>query len=128
MAQDDLIPFSERSEQEAKELGRIGGIKSGETRRAKRLAREVAANLLNLDAPFSKAARKELADKWGVPEGEIDVMFVSLTSIATKAMKGDMKAFEVIRDTAGEKPTDKIDMSHAFAGDFEIVLGIEDED
>ena len=55
-------------------------------------------------------------------------MFVSLTSIATKAMKGDMKAFEVLRDTSGEKPTDKVDMSHAFAGDFEIVLGVEDED
>lgn len=38
------------------------------------------------------------------------------------------KYWELIRDTIGEKPTDKVDMSHAFAGDFEIVLGIEDED
>ena len=27
-----------------------------------------------------------------------------------KAMKGDTKAFEVVRDTAGQKPTDKIEM------------------
>ena len=36
----NLIPFSERSKEEAKESGRIGGIASGEARRAKRDMRE----------------------------------------------------------------------------------------
>jgi len=35
---------------------------------------------------------------------------------------------ECLRDTAGEKPTDKLDMLHAFIGDFDIVLDGEDED
>ena len=38
------------------------------------------------------------------------------------------KFWELIRDTIGEKPTDKLDMSHAFIGDFDIVLDGEDGD
>lgn len=32
-------------------------------------------------------------------------------AIIDKALKGDTKAYEVIRDTVGEKPTDKIEQS-----------------
>ena len=32
-------------------------------------------------------------------------------SLIEKALKGDTKAFEVVRDTVGEKPTDKIENS-----------------
>ena len=31
-------------------------------------------------------------------------------ALIEKAMQGDTKAFEVIRDTIGEKPTDKVEM------------------
>lgn len=32
-------------------------------------------------------------------------------ALIVKALEGDIKAFEVLRDTIGEKPTDKIDMN-----------------
>ena len=32
---DNLIPFNERTQEEARELGKLGGIKSGEVRRKK---------------------------------------------------------------------------------------------
>ena len=32
-------------------------------------------------------------------------------ALLDKALKGDTKAYEVIRDTVGEKPTDKIEQS-----------------
>ncbi len=32
-------------------------------------------------------------------------------ALVLKALDGDIKAFEVLRDTIGEKPTDKIDMN-----------------
>ncbi len=38
------------------------------------------------------------------------------------------KFWELIRDTIGEKPVDKKEMSHAFIGDFDIVLDGEDGD
>ena len=39
-----------------------------------------------------------------------------------KAMSGDIKAFEVLRDTAGEKPVDKVEQV------TEIKVDWEDED
>ena len=128
MAAEDLIPMNERSLEEAKEWGQKGGIESGKVRKAKRLAKDVASLVLSLQAPISPTARKDLAERWKIDEDDVDVLFVSLTSLASKAMKGDTKAFEVIRDSAGQKPTDKVDMSHAFIGDFDIVLDGEDGD
>lgn len=45
---DNLIPFSERSKEEAREMGRKGGIASGETRRAKKAMREILKECLEM--------------------------------------------------------------------------------
>lgn len=42
MNDDNLIPNSERSPEELREMGRKGGIKSGESRRKKAQARKTA--------------------------------------------------------------------------------------
>jgi len=84
---DNLIPFTERSEEEVKELNRKGGINSGIARRRKRTLREELLLLLE----------------------EADTQKNISVAMIQKAMNGDTKAFEIIRDTVGEKPTDKID-------------------
>lgn len=43
---ENLIPTSERSKEEARELGRLGGIASGEVRREKKRMSEIYAALL----------------------------------------------------------------------------------
>lgn len=48
MAQDDLIPFSERSKDEAKELGQKGGIASGAVRRKKAAMRDYVQFILGM--------------------------------------------------------------------------------
>lgn len=128
MAAEDLIPMNQRSLEEAKEWGRMGGIESGKTRKAKRLVKDVASSVLSLQAPISPTARKDLSELWKVSEDEVDVMFVSLISIAKKAMKGDTKAFEVIRDTAGEKPTESVKMTHEMGDGAVIRIGYEDDE
>lgn len=45
--EDNLIPFNERSEEERKRLGRIGGVASGKKRRAMRDLYETAVKFLN---------------------------------------------------------------------------------
>lgn len=74
-----------QSTQEAREKGRKGGIKSGEVRRARKTLKEELLALLSLGNTQKKIS----------------------TSLLKKAQKGDTKAFEVIRDTIGEKPVDK---------------------
>ena len=48
MAKSNLIPNSERSPSELREMGRKGGIKSGESRRRNKRLRECAALLAEI--------------------------------------------------------------------------------
>ena len=48
--EDNLIPFDKRSENEARELGRKGGIKSGEVRREKATMLSTLRKLLDEEA------------------------------------------------------------------------------
>ena len=81
---ENLRPVS--SKDEARERGRKGGLASGEARRKRKTLKEELLLMLS--------------------EGETQ-QSVTLALIE-KAMSGDTKAFEVIRDTIGEKPIDKV--------------------
>lgn len=83
MNEENLRPF--RSVEEAREMGRKGGIKSGEARREKKL--------------FKEAIEKQLGQS-------IDSM---ITSMIEQANKGNVQAITFLRDTIGEKPTDKVE-------------------
>ena len=74
------------SKKEARERGRKGGLASGEARRKRKTLKEELLLMLS--------------------EGETQ-QSVTLALIE-KAISGDTKAFEVIRDTIGEKPVDKV--------------------
>jgi hypothetical protein len=74
------------SKDEARERGRKGGLASGEARRKRKTLKEELLLML--------------------ADGETQ-QSVTLALIE-KAMSGDTKAFEVIRDTIGEKPVDKV--------------------
>ena len=84
---ENLKSLANRTKEEQREIAKKGGIKSGEVRRARKTLKEELLLLL------SKGDTQEK---------------MSLSMIA-KALNGDVKAFEVIRDTIGEKPVEKID-------------------
>lgn len=75
-----------RSTEEAKKRGRAGGIKSGRVRRERKTLREELLALLSA----------------GNTQKDMNL------AIIAKALEGDVKAYEVVRDTIGEKPVDKI--------------------
>ena len=93
MATEDLIPFSERSEAEAKELGRQGGIASGKARREQKTMREWAKI-------FGAIPVKVKA------QDGTEVESTTLGSIVAvqmqKATKGDTKAAKFVSDLLGE--------------------------
>jgi hypothetical protein len=47
--------------------------------------------------------------------------------IMDKAIAGDIKAMEFLRDTAGEKPTDNSNIAHSFDGDVVVSMKRNDE-
>lgn len=59
----------------------------------------------------AKRARKTLKETLLMMLEEGDTQNNITLALLEKALKGDTKAYEVIRDTVGEKPTDKIEQS-----------------
>lgn len=95
MGSENLIPMNERTEEEQREIARQGGIASGEARRNKKLLRDCLEILLE----------KQMKDKKGNEMTGAEALSAKLFA---EAMKGNVKAFEVLRDTAGQKPVEKV--------------------
>ena len=95
--EENLKPINQTSE-EAKKNGRKGGINSGKSRKAKKLLRDELIALL--ETKISNDEGKKITTR----------KKISLALIQ-KASNGDVKAFEVIRDTIGEKPIEKQELT-----------------
>ena len=84
---ENLIPMSKRSKNEARELGKKGGIASGKVRKEKRTLKDELEIIM------------ETINKDGVTYQEL----IS-TALVKEALKGNTKAYEIIRNTLGQKP------------------------
>ena len=85
---------------EARKNGRKGGLASAEVRRKRKSLKEELLLMLS-DGDVQKSVTLALIEK---------------------AMAGDTKAFEVIRDTIGEKPVDRLIVSEV---DADVVSEVE---
>ena len=99
------VPTSE----EAREIGRKGGKASAEARRKKKELKELLE--IALSQPCKDGSGQ---DNW-------TAMTVALLQ---KALSGDTKAYEVVRDTLGQKPTDKLEAD--IKGDIDINISVEE--
>ena len=95
MNEKNLIPNSERSPREVRENGKKGGIASGEARRVKKSLREAMQILMEAD----------LTGKDGKTMTGTEAMAARAFQAA---LKGDWKAWELVRDTAGQKPVERV--------------------
>ena len=100
----NLIPFSERTQNEARENGRKGGVASGAARRRKKSLREAADYFLSLPVAEKKTWNK-IAES-GVDPEDIDYQMAMIVGLASKAVKGDSKAAKVLADLLGEDTKD----------------------
>lgn len=112
---DNLVPI--RTTEEARERGANGGVKSGEARREKKMLRELLNELMEKKNPL-------MLDENGDPMTNAAIMAVRAIE---KASEGDWKAWELVRDTAGQKPIEKVMVADVDAGVVEqiesMVLG-----
>ena len=102
--EENLIPFSKRSKEEAREQGRIGGKASGAARRRKRSLKEAADLFLSL--PVTDAKTFNAMAKAGVNPEETDYQMAVIVGLTMKAIKGDAKAAKTVIDLLGESGTD----------------------
>lgn len=101
-----------QSKEEARKRGRAGGIASGKARREKKLMRETLDIILSMPMKNGKNADVESIRSFAALKGKnISVQEAILIAQVQKAMKGDTKAAEYVRDTIGQKPGESIEMS-----------------
>lgn len=99
MAKEDLIPMSQRSKEEVKKIASKGGVNSGKARRNKALLKDCLQILME----------KKMLDGDGKKITGAEALSVE---VFQKALAGDMKAWELLRDTAGQKPVDKVEQTN----------------
>lgn len=97
----NLIPNSERTPSELREMCSKGGKKSGQVRRERKAMREQMEMLLKL--PPINAQAKQKIKELGIDEKEIDNQMLLMVTIFNKAMKGDIQAVNVVRELIGER-------------------------
>lgn len=96
----NLVPFSERSVDEARECGSKGGKKSGETRRRKKAMREAMKDLLSM--PVMNTEIYNATALMGVDPENIDNQAAILCSLILSAQTGNVLAAKEIRSIIGE--------------------------
>lgn len=87
-----------KTSDEAREAGKKGGKKSGMKRKMRKTLREdLLAVLSTLEIPQKDGGKK------------VPVQEALSTSLIKAALNGNVRAYEIIRDTIGEKPVEKVE-------------------
>ena len=92
---ENLVDLRTRTTEEQREIARMGGIASGKARKEKRMLKDL------LEEALSKGT-------------DTDNEYVNITkALINEANKGNVKAYEVIRDTLGQKPVEKVEVTNS---------------
>jgi len=114
----NLIPNSERTPSERKQIARSGGIASGKARREKVSLRNELLEILEVETECPDGSKRTLRER------------ISLALIE-KAISGDVAAFKVIRETIGEdfpeeKHPEQVEISFGNMSVEDIALCVAD--
>lgn len=120
----NLIPFTELTEKEQRELARKGGKASGKARREKKSMRESLEVILGMALKPGKSQDVEQIKNFAEVKGKnITVEQAMLIAQVQKALKGDTQALAFLRDTSGQKPDDNVNLT----GAVPVVISGEDK-
>lgn len=105
MARKDLIPMNQRTEEEQKALRHKAGVNSGKARRNKALLKDCLQILMEQKYTDEETGKK-------ITGAELLSTDLFKKAVAEKDTAKKAKAFEVLRDTAGQKPVDKVEQTN----------------
>lgn len=90
----NLKPFNQLTKDEQRKIAKAGGKKSGEVRAERKLLKDELVYLLGLEVKGQTMQEK------------------ICLALINRAIEGDIRAFEVIRDSIGQK---NVEISHEFS-------------
>ena len=120
-SEDNLLKAEDLTSAELRNRATKGGIASGKARREKKAMKDTLAALLSMPLKDGKASDVETIKNLASVKGKnITVQEAIMLAQIQKAMKGDTRAAEFVRDSSGNKLKDGIELSggvnNPFAG------------
>lgn len=108
-----IKPKRDQTAEQRKAAASKAGKAAAKKRREKKQMQEIAKIVLHM--PF-EGTDAQLDDLEGLsfedyPDRKLTVSEISILKVAKKAMRGDIAAIQFLRDTAGEKPVEQIEVS-----------------
>lgn len=107
----NLVSLADRTMEERQEIGRVGGIKSGESKRRMKTFKEELQSILETEMLNAKGEKVSYQKNIN-------------SALILKAAKGDVRAYEVIRDTLGQRPKDEKEVV-VMSGDDGLKINLE---
>ena len=121
----NLRTTAQMTETERREFASIGGQASAKARRKKKDLQDMLGTLL---ATPATPEMLEKASALGIDAKDANTLYDALcVALFGKALSGDAYAFQLIRDSAGDKPTDRSETSVSIMTDKdkEVMAAIE---
>lgn len=102
--------FARMTPEQRAEYGRKGAEKANETKRKRKEMRETLDILLNMPLKKGKVYSAEEIKSFADLNGKnITIDQALMVKLIQKALKGDLNAIGMVRDTVGEKPVEKVE-------------------
>lgn len=100
MNEQNLIPNSQRSPNEVRENGRKGGKASGKARRERKALKESLEIILSHPIPKDAEGLKQTLKQYGIVNGDYSQLLMA--TLVQKALKGDLRALQMVMDIISE--------------------------
>ena len=102
--------FAKMTPEQRAECGRKGGLAKREATRRRKEMRETLDILLNMPMKKGKVYTAEDIKCFADLKGKnITIDQAMMVCLVQKALKGDLSAIGMVRDTVGEKPAEKVE-------------------
>jgi|GEM_PF-5827845 len=124
----NLKPFT-KGDPRASSAGKKGAAVTADIKRRRKMMSEIAMDILNMprcgrDLDVIETLEDIKFDGDGNILSNLTLQEIALFAIARKAMEGDIKAMIFLRDTSGQKPTERVAL-HSDADMEEAIADID---
>ena len=103
--------FAKMTPEQRREYGRKGGLKKGENYKRRKELKETLNILLDMPLKTGRTTSVEKVQAFANIKGKnITVDRAMMVCLIQKALTGDLTAIAMVRDTIGERPSDKVEV------------------
>lgn len=116
MNDENLIPLSQRSERERKEIARKGAMATNEIKRKKKSMQELAKVMAA--APVTRKADKKLLESVGITDPDMTQDALVTAALLSQALQGDTKAISMWQELTSEEVDNKLELLKDLLGNI----------